>query len=223
MMNALFYKEWMKTRRAFLLTALLLIALIVYTFVNTSQQFRLNGAVSVWSTAVLKDMSILPEVAKWFPLLAALLIGLIQFTPEMIDKRLKLTLHLPLPETKIMTSMLLYGTIVLVALYLLMYMILNIGLRFYYAPEIMTAMTWQLLPQFLGGLTGYVFVAWICLEPTWKQRIFNTLAAIGGLYLFYMETKQGTYNTFLPYLMILMIAAFFFPFYSTARFKDGAQ
>lgn len=223
MYRALFYKEWIKTRRAFLLVTLLLIALIIYTFVNTSQQFRLNGAVSVWSTAVLKDMSVLPDIAKWFPLLAALLIGMIQFIPEMVDKRLKLTLHLPLPETRIMSSMLLYGAVLLCALYLLLYAILGVGLRFYYAPEIMTAMTWQLLPYFLGGLTGYVFVAWICLEPVWRQRIFNALAAIGGLYLFYMDAKQGTYNTFLPYLATLMMVAFCFPFYSTARFKDGAQ
>jgi drug/metabolite transporter superfamily protein YnfA len=223
MIQALFYKEWMKTRRGLLLATILLVALIVYAFVHTNQQFRLNGAVMVWSSVVLKELSILPEMTKWFPLAVALLIGLIQFIPEMVDKRLKLTLHLPLPETRILSAMLLYGVGLLCALYLLMYATLSVGLRLYYTSEMMNALNLQLLPYFLGGLTGYLFVAWVCLEPVWRQRIFHALAAVGGLYLFYMDAKQGTYSTFLPYLAILLIVAFCFPFYSTARFKEGAQ
>ncbi|MDR0572670.1 MAG: hypothetical protein LBG96_01330 [Tannerella sp.] len=223
MFSALFYKEWIKTRRVILMTGIILAALIVYTFINTGQMFRISGHVQTWSSVLLKDMSVLPEIAKWFPLLVGLLVGLVQFVPEMTDKRLKLTLHLPLPELKIVLSALLYGAIVLFLIYLLMYMILGAGLRFYYATEIITSMTWQLLPYFLGGLAGYIFTAWVCLEPIWRQRIFNASAAVGGLYLFFMDAKQGAYITFLPYLVALVIVGFCFPFYSAARFKDGAQ
>ena len=223
MVSALFYKEWIKTRRIIFLIGIMLAAIFIYTLVNTEQVFRISGHVQVWSNIILKDASILPDIAKWFPLFAGILLGLVQFIPEMTDKRLKLTLHLPLPESKIILLMLLYGIVVLFAVYFLMYAILSVVLSFYYASEIIASMTWQVSPYVLGGLISYIFAAWICLEPLWRLRIFNALTAICGLYLFFMDAKQGAYMTFLPYLVVIVIAGFCFPFYSAARFKDGAQ
>ena len=223
MFSALFYKEWIKTRRIIFLTGIILTALVIYIFVNTEQILRISGHVQAWSNIILKDASVLPDIAKWFPLFVGILLGLVQFIPEMMDKRLKLTLHLPFPESKIILSMLMYGVVVLLATYFLMYVILSVGLSFYYATEIIASMTWQVSPYFLGGLMSYIFTAWICLEPLWRLRIFNALTAIGGLYLFFMDAKQGAYMTFLPYLAVVVVLGFCFPFYSAARFKDGAQ
>lgn len=223
MFVALFYKEWIKTKRIILLLGIISISLIIYTFINAAQVFRVGGAVQTWANIILKDMPVLPTVIKWFPLLIGVLIGLVQFIPEMTDKRLKLTLHLPLPETRILSSMLLYGSVVLFSFFLVMYLALFIGLQVYYPSEIVKAMTWQILPSLLGGIISYFFASWICLEPVWRQRVFNTLIAIGGLFLFCIEAKSGAYSLFLPYLICIIIVGFFFPFYSTARFKDGAQ
>lgn len=223
MFSALFYKEWIKTRRVILLSGIILISLIIYTFINTGQSFRVGGAVQAWTNIILKDIPILPSIIKWFPLLAGVLLGLVQFIPEMTDKRLKLTLHLPLPETKILSSMLLYGIIILAVFFLLMYLTLLIGLQSYYPAEIIKAMTWQILPSLLGGITSYFFAAWICLEPVWRQRVFNALIATGGLALFWIDAKSGAYSSFTLYLVLIILIGFFFPFYSTARFKDGAQ
>lgn len=223
MSKALFYKEWIKTRRVILLLGIILLALIIYSFINTGQMFRIGGAVQTWTNIILKDMPFLPEVIKWFPLLAGLLLGLVQFIPEMTDKRLKLTLHLPLPEGKILSSMLIYGIISLLILYLLFYLILFFGLQVYYPAEIIKVMNWQIIPYLLGGIGSYFFAAWICLEPTWRQRVFNTLAAIAGISLFYMDAKPGAYVTFIPFLITFVVIGFLFPFYSTSRFKDGAQ
>jgi hypothetical protein len=223
MLQALFYKEWIKTRRIILLMAILMIALLVYTFINTGQSFRMGGAVQVWSNVILKDMSLLPSFIQWFPLLAGSLLGWTQFIPEMTDKRLKLTLHLPLPESKILSSMLLYGTIVCLSLFVCMYLILAITLQSYYAGEMIVAMTWKMIPWLLGGILGYYFTCWICLEPVWRQRVLNTLCAIGGLSLYYMSAKSGGYSSFLPYVLLMVVIGSTFPFYSTARFKEGTQ
>ena len=223
MLSALFYKEWIKTRRIILVIGIILAALIIYTFINNGQMFRVNGHVTVWQMIILKDMSVLSELAKWFPLFAGVMLGMMQFAPEMTDKRLKLTLHLPLPETKILFSMLLFGIIVLATTFIIMYLILAAGLFYYYSVEIITSMTWQLLPFFLGGLTGYIFTAWVCFEPLWHQRVWNTLVSLSGVSLFFIDAKQGAFLTFLPYLIVLMIVLFCIPFFSASRFKDGAQ
>ncbi|NDV67044.1 hypothetical protein [Bacteroides sp. 224] len=223
MIQALFYKEWTKTKRITLLVAILLVALLIYTFISTAQMFRVGGAVSTLTNILLKDMPILPPFLKWFPLLTGILIGLVQFIPEMTDKRMKLTLHLPLPETKILSAMLLYGLTTLLTLYVFMYAVLALGLQVYYPAEIIVSTTWQLLPWLLGGIISYLFAAWICFEPIWRYRIFNILGAVGALSWFYLDGKPGIYIYFVPCLMLLVIAAFYFPFYSAARFKDGAQ
>ena len=152
MFSAIFYKEWIKTRRTVGLILLLLVALLVYALVQMGQTLRVNGAVQAWSAVLLKDMSLVPEVTKWFPLLTGLLLGVAQFIPEMTDKRLKLTLHLPLRESKIVFVTLLYGMAVLSAAFLPMYVALYAGLSRHYAVEMLHAMTWQLLPYFEGGL-----------------------------------------------------------------------
>ena len=69
MFSAIFYKEWIKTRRTVGLMLLLLVTLLVYAFVQMGQTLRLSGAVQAWSAVLLKDMSLVPAVTKWFPLL----------------------------------------------------------------------------------------------------------------------------------------------------------
>ncbi len=223
MIQALLFKEWIKTRRVVTLIGIIFVALIIYTLINTGQQFRLGGAVQIWSTVILKDMPILPGFVQWIPFLAGLLLGVSQFAPEMHDKRLKLTLHLPMLETKIMSILLFFGIGILLFIFLLSYLVLSFSFSFYYPSETIKAMIWGNLPYLFAGVFGYLFAAWISLEPVWRQRIGYTLASIGFLSFLFIRSVSGAYIPFMPYLVVLMILCFFFPFYSMYRFKDGAQ
>jgi hypothetical protein len=132
-------------------------------------------------------------------------------------------LHLPLPESRIIATMLAYGLFALFILFLATSVILQTGLSLYYPPEIITAMNWKCAPWLLAGFAGYLFSAWICFEPVWKQRVFNALIATGLLILFHLEGPSGAYIPFLPWLAGLTLISFSFPFYSASRFKEGAQ
>ena len=221
--TSLYYKEWIKSQRVLFLFAILLIAIIAYTWINVNQQFRIDGAVAVWSNVILKDASLVPAVVMWFPLLAGVLLGLVQYVPEMTNKRLKLTLHLPLPEVNIVVSMLSYGLIVLLATFIIFYAGIGLLLQTYYTTEIIQALSLKVLPWLLGGITAYLLCAWICLEPTWKQRICNALGGIAGISLYYLTAKSGAYTPFLIPLLVVMILSLSFPLYSTSRFKEGVQ
>ncbi len=223
MIQALFYKEWIKTRRIILLVSVIFTGTIVYTFINFGQLFRIRGAVQAWADVILKDAALLSGIIEWIPLLAGILLGLAQFVPEMEYKRLKLTMHLPLTESRIISVMLLYGIMVLVSFYLLGYGCLLAGTSIYYPSEIVEAMVEKSLPWFLGGFAGYLFSAWVCFEPVWRQRIINAFAAVCALSFFYIASGSGTYIPFIPYLIVLIIVAFSFPFYSAIRFKEGVQ
>lgn len=223
MFKALFYKEWSKTKRTILLTFIIFAGAVAYAFINTAQLFRVDGATQTWANIILKDMPLVPSIFSWLPLLAGLFLGFAQFIPEMVDKRLKLTLHLPLPENKILSSMLIYGVIMLIGLFVLTYAGLLIGFSFYYPCEVIFKMIWQTIPPFMAGIAAYLLVGWICLEPVWKQRILNAIIAISTLALFSIGAISGAYISLMPYLIIVVIICFILPFYSTARFKDGAQ
>lgn len=223
MLQSLLFKEWIKTRRIVLLLGVIFAGMIIYTLINTGQAFRVNGAVQTWAGVILKDAAVLPSQVKWLPVLAGILLGISQFSAEMVDKRLKLTLHLPLTESRIMSVLLAYGLGVLFLLFSAGYLFILWGLSSYYPHEILTAMSWFSFPHMLGGFFGYLFAAWICVEPVWRQRIGYTFVAVAFLSLLYIEALSGAYLPFLPFLLILLLISFTFPFYSMARFKEGAQ
>lgn len=223
MVKALYYKEWIKTRRAVLLAVVVMAAACAYTFINTAQEFRAAGAVSVWNGVITKDAPLLPAFVKWLPALAGLLFAFAQFTPEMTDKRLKLTLHLPVREGRIVSALLSYGTAVLASIFVAVYAALVAGFGAYYPREIVSAMCLQTLPWFLSGLCAYLLTAWVCLEPVWRQRILNGAAGAILASPLLLGAPSGGYGPMVPYMIVFTLVCFSFPFHSVARFKQGAQ
>ncbi len=221
--KAIFYKEWIKTRMSVLIMVAVMAAAIIYTFINTAQDFRVAGAVNVWNTFITKDMALLPALMQWIPMLLGLMLALAQFVPEMTDKRLKLTLHLPMPEGRIVTLLLAYGVTVLATFFVISYAVLTAGFRAWYPAEMISGMYLKSLPWFMGGWCAYLLTAWICLEPIWKYRALNALAAVCLCSFFFIKGASGAYLPFIPYLAVFAVVCFAFPFYSAARFKEGAQ
>lgn len=223
MWKALFYKEWIKTRRIVALIAAILTGFTVYAFIDSAQGFRVHGAVQVWNAVLTKDAPLLPAVMQWIPALTALMLALAQFLPEMTDKRLKLTLHLPMPENRIIASLLAYGLAVLAALYALACIALAAGLSVRYPAEMIGGMCARSLPWMMAGIAVYLLTAWVCVEPLWKNKILNALAAIVLCSFFFIGAPSGAYAPFIPYLAVFVVLCFTFPFHSAARFKQGAQ
>jgi hypothetical protein len=222
MIQSLLYKEWTKSRRVLLIIVILFAGVMVYSFMNISRSFRVSGDKQVWEMILQKGV-VFVEYLKYIPLIAGILIGMVQFIPEMINKRLKLTLHLPLPESKIWLTMLLFGILSLSGIFLITYITTGIGLSFYFCKEIIGWNLSVLQPQLWGGLAGYLLTAWICIEPVWKQRIFNLVIALLFISLYYLDSIPGGYSPLLPWLMVLLLMSISFSFRSLTRFKDGVQ
>ncbi len=222
MYQSIIYKEWIKTGKLVILASVIFVGVIMYSFISVKQILRLNGSVNIWEAVIMKDLPLLSTL-KWLPVLVAILLALAQFVPEMQNKRLKLTLHLPLPETLIMITMLGFGIAVLLFIYAVTYVVLLPGLGIWFAPEIVQLSFYASLPWFISGLLAYTLTTWICLEPVWRQRIINIAVSIACLSLFFVGTRSGGYNSFIPYLFGFTILSMLFPFYSVSRFKEGVQ
>ena len=163
------------------------------------------------------------DMLQYIPLIAGILMAIVQFVPEMQRKCLKLTLHLPYPELKMTGNMLLSGLILLLVCFASNFLLMEIYLNGILAHELknhilLTALTW-----YLAGISGYLLVAWICLEPAWKRRILNLIIAVLLLRIFFLSPTPEAYNKFLPYLVVYTLLTASFSWLSIVRFKAGKQ
>lgn len=108
MNKALLFKEWIKTRWILLLIFAVFALGMAYIALRISSASRNVGIPHLWEVFIQKNVVLLDQL-KMFPLLAGIILGIAQFIPEMVKKRFKLTLHLPLGENRIIFLMLAYG------------------------------------------------------------------------------------------------------------------
>ena len=76
------------------------------------------------------------DLLQFVPLVVGLLFAVVQFVPEMQRKCLKLTLHLPCPELRMIGAMLLYGGLLLGVLFAVSLGVLFVAFRAVLAPEL---------------------------------------------------------------------------------------
>ena len=220
MKKAIFYKEWIKTRRYTLLALILSLVFVGYALLQLQRVIGFKGVGHLWEILLSRD-TVFIEVLTYVPLAIGVLMAVVQFVPEMQQKRLKLTLHLPFPQRRMVTLMLSSGLVL--GIFLLNYAVLWIYLQSILAPELVSRILLTALPWYLCGLTGYLLAAWICLEPTWHRRIVNLLIAAGVIRIFYLGTTPEAYNCFLIGLALYVVVIVLLPQLSVARFKQGCQ
>jgi hypothetical protein len=203
-----------------LLMAIVFAGIGIYSFMKIAETGRLMGMVGYWEATIEKDLYFFGYF-KYLPLLLGLLLAVTQYVPELQLKRLKLTLHLPLPEKNIIAAMLAYGAAVELLFILVTMPLLLFGLSFSFPREIVWGAFGLILPWFLAGLAAYLIASWICLEPQWNRRILNFIPGAGAISFFFIGVKAGAYQPFVVYLIGFILLAFAFSFYSAIRFKEG--
>ena len=116
MIKAIFYKEWIKTKWIFILSAIVLLGFSIYLIFNIYRMIELKGAVHIWEVMIQRD-ALFIDTIKFIPPIIGILFGITQFVPEMQRKCLKLTLHLPCDSRKMILSMTGYGLLMLSRLF----------------------------------------------------------------------------------------------------------
>ncbi len=223
MIKATFYKEWIKSSNVIKLLLLITLALICYGFISVIQMFNSTAAHEVWALVVHKDMIMIPSLLKWVLLGSGIVIAFVQYSSEMVNKRLKLTLHLPCSEVKIIVSMYLFGMVVLFSIFLLSYVAYTVIFSFYFPREIVVAHLLSISPYVVASIVGYFLTAAVIVEPIWKRRVIAAFTAMGALSMFLVggHSSAMVYNySFMALLVVLSVLS---SNYSITRFKDGAQ
>ena len=116
MKKAIFYKEWIKTRRYFPIALTVSVIFIIYALLGVQRVINFRGVAHLWEILLSRDVVFI-ETLTYIPLLAGLLLAIVQFVPEMQQKRLKLTLDLPYPQNRMLMLMLIAGLSELIVIY----------------------------------------------------------------------------------------------------------
>ncbi len=223
MIRAIFFKEWIKCRKLFMLLLLISIALVAYLFINNANLLRTSGAIALWGQIAEGGYSLFPLYIKMFLPLAALSISIAQYSPEMINKRFKLTLHLPHSEFKIVGAMQLFALSLIGVIYATVLLPSYIYFSAFYPLELLRAMYLSLVPYLLVGVACYFFSQWVIVEPIWRYRVIYLFVALISLWIYTLDTMLGAMTPAIPSLLLIVGASIVASYYSVMRFKDGAQ
>lgn len=222
MWKAIVYKEWIKTRRYLFAALLLTTGFAGYGLLRLYRAVELMGAGHIWEVMVTRNAVFIDPI-RFVPLLAGLLLAVVQFVPEMQRKCLKLTLHLPVPALATLGAMLVFGLAALSVLFGIGVAIVGLGPLPVIARELAGNILCTALPWFLAGMAAYLLGAWVILEPTWRLRAVNILMSLLILRLFFLGEVPHAYDGFLPLLALLTACTASLSWISVVRFMAGRQ
>lgn len=222
MIKPIIYKEWLKTRWYIAGAALVVAAFLFSIFLNLGKTAQIRGAAVLWSVLMFKD-SVLFEGLRYVPLALGALLAVVQFIPEVVRGRLKLTLHLPYPQGRMVFLMYLYGIVVLAVFCALITFAVALFSGKYVCCELISRIIRTMLPWFLAGLSSYIWVSAACLEPTWKGRVVILVLLAGLLSVLFLSPVPQAYDSFIWLLLAFVLCGQILIFNSIARFKEGLQ
>ncbi len=222
MIKSVLFKEWLKTKWTFLGLLALWLMVVVYVYIDIAHQLKFYEASVIWYNIVFLGLSYY-SVIFYIPLLSGLLLGLTQFVPEITDKRLKLTLHLPVKENKMLFTMIGAGGILLFTLYAFSLIGLIIVSSIYFPSNITYSMLFTIAPWYFAGIVVYFSSAMIILEPIWVRRILYIPVVAGFIDLL---LQGGWYCLYTGSLLVFLILSLFFVLsviITGYRFKRGVM
>lgn len=200
--------------------------LLINLLVIIDMYFNVSNVLKVYSANIFLVKLITYEILffediMYIPLLTGILIGVFQFFPEVNQKRLKLTFHLPVTESKMLFQMTAIGFISLLIIFLFDSILLSLVSLNFFPEEVFRSMISTLLPWFLAGFSGYFLITMVFIEPNWIKRVVLTLIGTGLISLFYSGTG---YAKFEKSWLIFAAVSFLFSvviYVSAYNFKRG--
>lgn len=202
MINAIFYKEFIKTYKVILLFFVIITYILFQTFLDAKNTMEFMDATSaILGIAQMGrfDFNHL-EYACFF---LSISFGIAQFYPEITQARIRLYLHLPLSHTKLVSLILFCGVFVLSLFFLGIICIYYFILSSYYPIEIFQAILTKLTPLFLVSILCYFAVVLGFLEPNIKKKIIYVSIAFFWANILFNAATNGYFASYLINFVLL--------------------
>ena len=220
MLRAIIFKEWLKIRWVFLGLLVVNLLVIANIYINISNLLKDYSANMIWIKLIFNEALFYDDIT-YLPLLSGILIGVFQFFPEINQKRLKLTFHLPVKESRMLLNMVLVGLISLLLIYLADIITLGLISIHFFPYELFISMSATIFPWMLAGAAGYFLMAMVFIEPNWSKRVILTAAGVGLIFLFYAGDGYAKYECSWWIFALITILFSIVIYISAYNFKRG--
>jgi hypothetical protein len=220
--QAALYKEWIKLRLCWTLLFAGSLGFAACLSLRLRSVHQFHDAVSIWAAWIFKGYLFFGSF-QYFPLGAGVVLGALQFLPETLNKRVRLVLHLPLGEERVISHHLLVGLLLLALIFAPAMACFAVTGWLYFPAEFQQNLALTLAPWLLAGFAGYLLAATLLLETSWRHRVFYLLLGGGALRLFYLGDFYDTYQYVLPAFAAWVALLFFLPLLSSHRFRKGIE
>ena len=222
MFRAIAYKEWLKIRWVWLILLVLSLAVAARMLLSLQQALAFRSPIVIWTLTVFQGYQYYGSL-RYLPLAIGLAIGAAQFIPEVLSRRLTLSLHLPLRENRAILWMLAVGFLAASAL-VVATAALVVAIGFWYFPrEIVVSALLNMAPWILAGCAGYFGLAALLVEPRWLQKALLLLMTAGFIDLLMEHVNNRAYTPLLPVLLVLAAGLSLAIVLSVRRFRRGVQ
>lgn len=222
MWKSILYKEWLKIRWFAIIYAALGVLVVGNIFLKVQHDCEFSEAANYWYSILFHGNRFYEySLFKFVPLAGALAIALAQYFPETVNKRIKLTFHLPVNENKALLVMVLFGAFCLFAIAAIQVLLFT-GLSLLYFPaEIIQSALISVAPWFLCGFAVYFLSALIVLEPVWKYRFLYLLVAATFVPIYLQSAAARASSPALPLLILPTVLLSVALLFSGYRFRKG--
>ena len=213
LIRSVFLKEWLKIRWIWLATLLLNLGVLGYLFIQVRHQFQVEHSEMIWYWA-FELRRLLYTPIKYLPALSGALVAAAQFTPEMVNGRFRLSLHLPLRGDLLVWSWVGFGALMSGLLALLVAAGLYLVISGWFPHEAAVSAVLTALPWLLGGWVAYFGVTLVLLEPQPLRRLVYLGLSAAFLALLYLEKGYQEYDrAILPLALaaLLLVPAVILP------------
>lgn len=219
--RSLLYKEWIKTRVTTVVLFLAALLFLLYTLYNFHRALRIQDVAHLWSVMLERD-AIFVDRLRYIPMILGFVLATAQMIPEVLQKRLKLTLHLPLSDIRSTYYMLAYGASFIFSFVLLLFLGSAISYGMYLPSELLGRILYSLIPWCMGGFSSYFLTSWIILEGNMRMRAIALLISVGLQSLFFLDTAPEAYTIgMLVVLSSILLFTALLPLYAVYRFRRG--
>lgn len=220
MFKSIIYKEWIKIKWFAIASFIISIGTVAYIWLDLNHGFEFSEAHNYWYNIIYRNSSYF-TILKYLSAFVGLAIGLSQYIPEVVDKRIKLTMHLPMNEEQMILKMMSFGASV-VTLILVVLFLFFISISYLFFPtEIVSKAAFTVVPWLLSGLVIYFIIGLVALEPIRKYQLLYTAVGVGLITFFYEKSILGAYTLLLPELVVITLLLSVSLLFSVYRFRKG--
>lgn len=193
MTKYLLYKEWLKVKWVIAGALLLFLLIAIYTFLTIRSAQIQTGANDVW----YKFLFINPKFYQLYqlpPIIFGGVLAFFQFMPELNQKRLRLSLHLPMDQKQTLFIMIVFGETVLIFGLFFLFLSFAIFTSFVLPAQLIHAGILSILPWGLAGILCYNYLVILLLEPVLTQRFFHFCMGLVLIFYFLQNAAMEGLN-----------------------------